>query len=325
MIATSLRDCTYVVISPCRDEARFMRRTLESIRHQTMPPDLWVIVDDGSTDETPEILAQYERELPYLRVVRRDDRGRRSVGPGVIEAFNAGYRTIDANDFDYLCKLDLDLDLPPNYFESLIRRMRDDPRLGTCSGKPYFLDENSQLVSERCGDEMSVGMTKFYRTDCFLEIGGFVPHVMWDGIDCHRCRMLGWTARSYDDAELRFVHLRPMGSSENGLWKGRWRHGTGQWFMGTGLAYMTVSAAYRSIVPPRVVGGLAMWLGYVSSMLKRKPRYDDREFRRCLRKFQRESLLVGKEKATRRFELRHAPRDIAGPFGARRQQEGVTT
>lgn len=317
----------YVIISPCRDEAVFMRRTLESVKRQSVPPTLWVVVDDGSTDETPAILARYAEELPYLRIVRRENRGHRSVGPGVIEAFYAGYRTLDPQDFDYLCKLDLDLDLPPGYFEGLIRRMEAEPRLGTCSGKPYFAARNGRLVSERCGDEMSVGMSKFYRSQCFLEIGGFVPHVMWDGIDCHRARMLGWSARSFDDPKLRFVHLRPMGSSEKGLWTGRWRHGTGQWFMGTGLAYMTASALYRSTRPPLIRGGLAMWLGYVSSMLARKPRYADMEFRAVLRRYQRECLLLGKQRASQRLEARRAvhfsERSMATSSPAQIELEGV--
>lgn len=294
----------YVLISPCRDEAAYMRRTLDSVLRQTLLPALWVIVDDGSTDATPAILAEHARAHPWIRVVRREDRGERKVGPGVIEAFEAGRRAIAPEEwasFDHVCKLDLDLELPPGYFEGLVRRMAREPRLGTCSGKPYFPGKDGRWVSEGCGDETSVGMTKFYRRECFEEIGGFVPHVMWDGIDCHRCRMLGWSARSDDDPELRFLHLRPMGSSGKGIWHGRWRHGTGQWFMGTGLAYMTASALYRSTRPPYVKGGLAMWLGYVSSMLKRKPRYDDRAFRAFLRRYQRQALLLGKRRANERF------------------------
>ena len=206
---TSPDDRRYVLISPCRDEARYMRRTLDSVARQTVPPALWVVVDDGSTDETPAILEEYAARLPYLRVVRRADRGGRSVGPGVIEAFYAGLDTVSLKDFSYLCKLDLDLDLPAGYFELLMKRMEGEPRLGTVSGKPYFVDPKSgALVSELCGDEMSVGMTKFYRTSCFAEIGGFVRQVMWDGIDCHRCRMLGWMAASTDAEDLRFIHLR---------------------------------------------------------------------------------------------------------------------
>jgi biofilm PGA synthesis N-glycosyltransferase PgaC len=97
-----------------------------------------VIVDDGSTDETPEILAEYMARHDWIRVVKKPDRGHRAVGPGVIEAFYAGLETVDLENFEYLCKLDLDLDLPPRYFEILIARMTENPRIGTASGKPYM-------------------------------------------------------------------------------------------------------------------------------------------------------------------------------------------
>jgi hypothetical protein len=154
------------------------------------------------------------------------------------------------------------------------------------------------LISEKCGDENSVGMTKFYRVECFEEIGGFVRQVMWDGIDGHRCRMLGWVAASFDEPDLRFIHLRPMGSSHQGILTGRMRHGFGQYFMGTSLTYMTASAAFRMAHPPIVRGGAAMWWGYVKSMLERSPRYEDPEFRRFLRRYHRQCLLRGKSRAT---------------------------
>jgi len=292
----------YCIISPSRDEAAYMRRTLDTVTGQTAPPDLWVIVDDGSSDSSPEILADYARRFPFIRVVRRENRGRRSVGPGVIEAFYAGFETVDLSQFDYLCKLDLDLELPPRYFEILLERMEADPRLGTCSGKAYFADpKGGAIQSERCGDEMSVGMTKLYRRECFQEIGGLVREVMWDGIDCHRCRMLGWVARSWDEPDLRFIHLRPMGSSQKGILTGRMRHGFGQYYMGTGFLYMTASALFRMTMRPWITGGLAMWWGYVQSMLSRKPRLPDPDFRRFLRRYQTWCLLLGKRRATARL------------------------
>lgn len=284
-----------------------MRTTLDALAAQSVPPALIVVVDDGSTDATPAILEAYKAKLPMLRVVTRPDRGKRAVGPGVIEAFYAGYDTLAPRDFDYVCKLDLDLDLPPRYFDLLMQRMEAEPRLGTCSGKPYFRHPSTgELVSEFCGDETSVGMTKFYRVPCFEEIGGFVRQVMWDGIDCHTCRMKGWIAASWDDPDLRFVHLRPMGSSQQSIWVGRQRHGFGQWFMGTGFFYMTASALYRLPKHPILVGGLAMWWGYVKSMLARKPRYEHPPFRRFLRRWQWESLVLGKARATRRAYERGA-------------------
>ncbi len=285
-----------------------MRLTLDSVIAQSVRPALWIIVDDGSTDETQAILAEYAAKHAFIRVVRREDRGRRSVGPGVIDAFYAGLETVDLRDYGYVAKVDLDLDLPRNYFEELIRRMEADPRLGTCSGKPYFRHPRTgQLISEKCGDDMSVGMTKFYRMECFEQIGGFVREVMWDGIDCHRCRMLGWKACSWDDPELWFIHLRPMGSSQYGIWTGRMRHGYGQYYMGSSLAYMTASAVFRMTRPPVVVGGLAMWWGYVRAMLGRRERYDDRAFRAFLRRYQWRCLMCGKRRAREQLDCEQAP------------------
>lgn len=297
----------YVLITPCRDEEHYAVRSLDSVLAQSEPPALWVIVDDGSTDGTPSILEEYTKKAPYIRVIRRDDRGKRAVGPGVVDAFYAGWDTVASADFDFLCKFDLDLDIPPDYFRILMDRMEADPRLGTCSGKPYF-EEGGRLVSEKCGDEMSVGMTKFYRTECFLEIGGFVREVMWDGIDCHRARMLGWKACSWDEKSLRFIHLRPMGSSQKNILTGRMRHGFGQYFMGTDPLYMTVSAIFRLAHPPYLIGGMAMWWGYVKSALERKPRYDDPAFRKFLNQYQLRCLMVGKHRATRELDDRAAER-----------------
>jgi glycosyltransferase involved in cell wall biosynthesis len=298
-----MRNRRYALISPCRDEAEHMRRTLDSVMAQSVPPALWVVIDDGSTDDTPAILESYKSRLPYLRVVRRENRGRRSVGPGVIEAFYAGLGTVSLDDFDYVCKLDLDLDLPPRYFELLMQRMERDPRIGTSSGKPYFVDQRTgDLVAEVCGDEMSVGMTKFYRVRCFREIGGFVREVMWDGIDCHRCRMLGWIAESVDDEDLKFIHLRPMGSSQKGIWTGRVRSGYGQYFMGTAPVYLLASALFRLPKHPVLIGSIAMLWGYASSAVRRVARYDEPGFRQFLRSYQYACLLYGKREATRKTD-----------------------
>lgn len=289
----------YVLISPCRNEADYMKQTLDSVVLQTVQPNLWVIVDDGSTDETPEILKFYASRYSFIQIITRGNRGHRSVGPGVIAAFYHGCDTINLNQFDFICKFDLDLDVPPRYFEILIGRMNENPRIGTCSGKAYFKDKKTgELVSEKCGNEMSVGMTKFYRRTCFEEIGGFVRQVMWDGIDCHKCRQLGWIAVSWDEPELRFIHLRAMGSSQQGIFTGRMRHGFGQYFMGTGLAYMTVSSVFRFFHPPYFIGGFAMWWGYVKSMLQGEARFDQVELVKFIRQYQHQCLLKGKETAT---------------------------
>lgn len=288
---------SYVLISPCRNEADFMRQTLDTVVAQTVLPTRWVIVDDGSTDDTSKILSEYAKKYDWISVVTRNDRGHRAVGPGVVDAFYAGYETINPDEYEYLCKLDLDLRLPPRYFEILIARLEEDPRIATCSGKAY-IEEHGTLVSERHGDENSIGASKFYRVARFKELGGFVREVMWDGIDCHRCRMRGWTACSWDDdPQLRFVHLRPMGSSQRSILSGRMRHGYGQYFMGTGFLWILVSAIYRIPERPYVVGGLAILWGWIRSWLKGLPRYEEPGFREFLSHYHWRALRVGKREA----------------------------
>lgn len=301
----------YAIIAPGRNEAKFMRRTLDSLIAQSVRPALLIVVDDGSTDESPSILAEYAARHDWIRIVTRKDRGTRSVGPGVIEAFYAGLETIKLEDYDFVCKLDLDLVLPSRYFELLMQKMESNPRIGCLSGKAYYPgpsnkaeDFGGELIAEAIGDEVTVGASKFYRVSCFKQIGGFVRQVMWDGIDCHRSRMLGWQVGSAADPELRFIHLRPMGSSHGNIWKGRKRHGFGQWFMGTGILFMTASAIYRLPRQPVIVGSLAIYLGYLESMFKRLPRYGDGAFRGFLRRYQFESLVLGKKRAADRAESR---------------------
>jgi len=290
----------YLLVSPCRNESEYMRLTLESVVTQSVKPDLWVIVDDGSTDDTPKILAEYADKHAFIKVITRENRGHRSVGPGVIEAFYHGYDQIDVQQFEFICKFDLDLELSPRYFETLIQRMNENPRIGTCSGKAYFKDKKTgELISEKCGDEMSVGMTKFYRRTCFEEIGGFVRQVMWDGIDCHKCRQLGWIAVSWDEPELQFIHLRPMGSSQQGIFTGRMRHGFGQYFMGTGVLYMAASSVFRMLHPPYFIGGIAMFWGYLKSFIQGQARFDDADLVAFIRAYQNQCLLKGKSTATK--------------------------
>ncbi len=304
----------YVLITPCRDEAEFLQTTIDSIAAQTVPPTLWVVVDDGSTDATPQILERAKARLPFLRVVQRADRGARAVGPGVVEAFYAGLESIDLDQFDYLCKLDGDLELPPRYFERCLERFEADPWLGNLSGKLY-LREGDRLVEERTGDENAVGPAKLYRVACFRDIGGFVRQVSWDGIDGHMCRMRGWIASSVHDSEMQIIHLRLMGSSQHSIWVGRLRWGRGKYFMGSALYYVAAVALYRLFERPFVVGGVGIFCGYLAAWWRGDRRHEDPEYRRFFRRFELSSLLRGKRNTLQRYNervRREWPRPGAG-------------
>ena len=291
----------YLLITPCRNEEDYLQVTIDSVVAQSVLPKCWVIVDDGSTDRTPEILRAACEQYPFIRVVQRADRGERAVGPGVIQAFNDGLESVDLNDFDYLCKLDADLGLNAGYFENIIERMERDPKLGNMSGKTYIQVSGDRWVSERMGDENAIGAAKFYRKECFEDIGGFAVQASWDGIDGHCCRMKGWVASSLDDEEIRIKHFRPQGSSQQSIWTGRKRWGKGKYYMGSSLLYVLAVSVYRAKEYPFIVGGMGILAGYIGAIVSRAPRYDDQEYLKFFRKYEMESLLKGKRRTLRKY------------------------
>ncbi len=293
----------YALITPCRDEAAYLQTTIDTVAAQSVLPAKWVIVDDGSTDETPAILERAAKQYPFIQVIRRDDRGQRAVGPGVIEAFYDGLKAINLDEYDYICKFDGDLEMPPRYFERVMEHFEADPWLGTLSGK-LFLRYGDKLVEERCGDENSVGPAKFYRTQCFKEIGGFVRQVSWDGIDGHMCRMKGWIARSIDDPEMRIIHLRRMGSSQKSFWTGRVRWGRGKYFMGSAPYYVLAVSVYRMFERPYVLSGIGIFWGYLKAMLARHERFDDPLYFKFFRRYELRSLLLGKRRTMNAYHDR---------------------
>lgn len=294
----------FVVITPCRNEEVFLDRLIASLENQSIRPTLWIVVDDGSTDRTPEILSAAAAQYPYIRVVTRADRGERHVGPGVVDAFLSGLENVDLQHFDYVCKLDSDLELPPKYFERLIERMERDKVLGCFSGKVYLQLDDGRLVLERMGDENAIGAAKFYRTECYLEIGGFVRALGWDAIDGHMCRLKGWIAGSVDDPDLRIIHHRLMGSSQKGIWTGRKRWGQSKWYMGSAPYFVFAVALYRLIERPFLVGGAGILIGYLGEMFRRAPRFEVPGFRRFLRRFEILVLLRGRATAISLFNTR---------------------
>jgi len=282
----------YVVISPVRDEVEFLPRVIKSMESQTIQPLEWVVVDDGSTDGTTEMLLEAAARLSWMNVVVKPDRGERSVGPGVVEAFYYGYDRMKSQEYDFIAKMDGDIEFDPTYVETLISYFEKDPYLGSASGK-IFLPVGDKLVEERTSDEMTIGAFNFYRRKAFEDIGGFVREVMWDGIAYHRARIAGWRTRSIADPRLSFIHKRLMGSSHKSILHGRVRWGRGQYFMGTHPLYIMAITAYRMLEKPFFIGGMGILTGYLTSALKRMKRYGDDAFRKSLHAWQMERLKIG--------------------------------
>ena len=249
-----------VVISPCRDEERFLPLTLKSVTAQTEPPALWLIVDDGSRDATPELAARYASEYPWIKLLRRSRAGPRQLGPGVVAAFNAGLGYLAAEPFDVIAKLDCDLEFEPACFARILD-LFDDPRVGLAGGTT-FLKMGDQLVSERYAPYHVGGQTKFYRRQCFADIGGLQPVYGWDIIDETDARRHGWLTRS--DPGIVIIHHRLQGSSF-GAWRGRLIWGQGAYAIGSHPLFAVARGLFRMAERPWLLGGLAFIWGFFRS------------------------------------------------------------
>jgi poly-beta-1,6-N-acetyl-D-glucosamine synthase len=293
-----------LVVTPCRDEAEHLEAYLASVEAQELPPTRWVVVDDGSRDQSSALLAQAAARIAHLEVRRRERGPGRAVGGGVVQAFEYGLEGIDLSSFDYVCKLDADLELPPGYFREAVDRLEADPRLGNLSGKVWVRQPDGRMEPERMGDENAIGAAKLYRVACYLELGGFEQHVGWDGIDGHLCRLKGWIARSLEDPALRVVHRRPLGSSDRSVWIGRQRWGRGKHFMGSSLRYVAASAARRAAQSPPLVGSAGILAGYLRARLGAAPRCDYPGLVAAVRRFEHTALVRGRAAAIRQAEAR---------------------
>jgi glycosyltransferase involved in cell wall biosynthesis len=286
---TTARVAPLAIISPVRDEARFVRNTLDAMVAQTVRPQEWLFVDDGSSDDTKAIVESYAAEYPWIRIVGRENRGFRALGSGVIAAFNFGSGKLFNQDYQYIAKLDGDMSFPPRYLEVMLDRLASDAKLAAVSGK-VFRPDNGGYVEEFIIDEMVAGQFKLYKRDAFDNIGGFTQTILWDGIDIHRCRMKGYRTLSFHHPEARLIHHRLMGSSDANVFKGRVRLGRGIWFMGYHPLYAVASGIFRMHERPYVVGGLLIIGSYFWAALRREPRFDDADFVRELQRWQLEQL-----------------------------------
>src|SRR5688572_18429736 len=198
----------YIIISPVRNEAPHLPATIHSVASQTVTPAQWIVVDDGSTDATPQILRDAALKYPWITLVTRSDRGARKPGGGVVEAFYEGFARIKGTDWDFLVKLDGDVSFAPDYFERCFGEFAADARLGiggglVCIAKDGQLEEESKL------DPMFHvrGATKIYRRACWDKLGQLIAAPGWDTLDELKANMLGWTTRTFRDNQL--VHHRP--------------------------------------------------------------------------------------------------------------------
>ncbi len=270
----------YVVITPARDEAENLRRVAASVLEQTVLPQRWLIVDNGSTDDTMEVARELEHRFKWVDVLSAPGTTAAEPGQPIVRAFHLALQNLEENP-DVVVKLDADVSFDADYFERLCRAFEEDPRLGITSGVCYEHDGESWRPTFVTQAHVR-GATRAYRWECLQQVLPLEERVGWDGIDELKANVFGWDTRVI--AELGFLHHRRLGARDGMPWA-RWaRQGRAAHYMGYRFSYLLFRTLHHARRNP---GALAMLWSYAAAAATRSPRYSDERVRRHLRERQK--------------------------------------
>ncbi len=273
----------YAIVTAARDEAATLGFTLVSVARQTVPPALWVLVNDGSADDTGEWMRAAARRHPWILPVSRPREGPRDTGSRLVAALSCGFSRLHVADYDFLFVLDADIILGPRYYEMILDKFRTRPRLGVATGTVWEFHAGrwAPMRGQQFG---MIGALKGWRRECFEDLGGLAPGEGWEGIDSLKALWRGWQAVTFPDPELGALHLKPRA-------KGWRRHGRALYFAGASPLWVLASSLYHLASRPYLRPGLEILLGYLQARRERAPRYEDPGFREFQRRWHLRRLL----------------------------------
>src|ERR1700729_2482550 len=287
-----------LLISPVRNEEAYLELIANAVAAQTRPPDLWVVVDDGSTDRTPQILEELTRRIDFLRVLDTSKLPKIGAVPDRLataaeaRAFNLGLNSIDWEGFTHIAKLDGDTELPADYFERVLGEFERDPKLGLAGGVYADPDPNPEGTGWKVvgipSEHHVPGTLKGYSRSCLQAVGGMQERLGWDTIDETYARLRGYRTRAYP-GPIAPPH-RPWGSADGTL-RGRARHGQCAYIVNFTLSWAILRALKQTRTPPVVLSGIAFLYGYLRSAVTRVERVEDPAFRKFVRRELRGRML----------------------------------
>jgi biofilm PGA synthesis N-glycosyltransferase PgaC len=278
----------YLIITPARDEEAYLEKTILSVVGQSIRPMQWVIVNDGSGDDTGKIMEHYAEIYPWITARHRPNRGFREAGGGVVSTFYDGLEQVEFPEWEFLVKLDADLSFPSDYFENCFSEFDRDPQLGIGGGGIYHevagrleLEENPRFHVR--------GATKIYRRKCWDELGGLLKAPGWDTVDELKANMLGWKTRSF--LGLKVSHYRFTGAAD-GAWKDCVKNGRANYITGYHPVFMFVKCIRRLVRKPYLTGAMGLMWGFLSCYWKQTPQVPDHRLIKYTRNQQVRKMLM---------------------------------
>lgn len=286
---------TYVLITPARNEAQFIELTIKSVVSQTVPPLKWVIVSDGSTDSTDDIVRRYASNYPWIELVRMPEREERHFA-GKVYAFKAGYDKVKEMRFEAVGSVDADASFDEDYFAFLLQKLTEDHALGLI-GTAFRETAGENYDYRFVSIEHVTGICQLFRRQCFEDIGGYVP-VKGGAIDRIAnlaARMKGWKTRTF--TEKTYFHHRQMGTAQQSILRARFKDGLKDYAVGSHPLWELFRAVYQMTKRPFIIGGMTLLSGYTWSFVRRTRRPVSVEMARFTRQEQMQRLkefLTGK-------------------------------
>jgi glycosyltransferase involved in cell wall biosynthesis len=263
---TSLtKKMTYVLITPARNEEAYIEQTIQSVIAQTVLPVKWIIVSDGSTDRTDEIVIKYLADYKWIELLRMPEHRDRQFAAKV-NCFNAGYARVKNLQYDVIGNLDADISFDEDYLEFLIGKFGQIPELGV-AGTPFIEDAYCSTTDSFEGEKHVAGGCQLFRRKCFEDIGGYIP--IKDGIDwvaVTTARMKGWRTQSF--REKYFNHHRKIGTGESNSVKAIFKYGTKDYTLGGHPLWVMIKVVYRMIKKPYIIGSIILLSGYLWALFR---------------------------------------------------------
>ena len=278
-----------LIITPACNEEKNLELLIDSMLSQSILPQEWIIVDDGSTDATSNVIQKAAVKYNWIRYLRKEKKGVRGPGKSVVDTFYFGFQNKQSNNYDVFMKLDADLVLPNNYLETIIYNFQNNLKVGVCGGVCSIQVGNQYLIEKETNIEDHIrGAIKAYRRECFEDIDGLVPAMGWDTIDEHNARFKGWLVLVLP--ELHVLHQRST-HQEYGFIKAAFRNGIMLYTIRMDVVLLLTNCLKKIIKKPYVILSLSMFLGYFVSFFRRERKIVNKDLGRFIRNYRYRKIL----------------------------------